>query len=107
MRAGLLREILIFQELKLIQSETGAAKKEYVTILTCKAYRKKQAMEVSRDGVSAMEQFTGHTIVFQTRYYPLIKENQRVEYQGRQYSIALLDKQMDNTYLITLTKIDK
>ncbi|WP_042372640.1 phage head closure protein [Bacteroides neonati] len=107
MRAGLLRELLVFKELKQVQSNSGAAKKEYVPILTCKAYRKKQATVVDRDGVNAMEQFTGCIIVFQTRYYPVIKENQRVEYQGRDYSISLLDKQGDNTYLITLTKIDK
>lgn len=107
MRAGLLRELLVFKELKQVQSNSGAAKKEYVPILTCKAYRKKQAAVVDRDGVNAMEQFTGHMLIFQVRYYPVIKDNHRVEYQGNDYSIILLDKQRDNTYLITLTKIDK
>lgn len=107
MRAGLLNETLIFKELKSEQSDSGATNKKYVPVLTCKAYRKKMATVVDKDGVNAMEQFTGRIIVFQVRYYPVIKENQQVEYQGRNYSITLLDRQRDNTYLVTLTKIDK
>lgn len=107
MRAGLLNETLVFKDLKDIKSPSGFVKKEYVAVLTCKAYRKKLATVVDRDGVNAMEQFTGRIIVFQVRYYPVIKENQQVEYQGRDYSITLLDRQRDNTYLVTLTKIDK
>lgn len=106
MRAGLLRETLIFKELKEVRSPTGFVKKEYVPALTCKAYKKKLSSVIG-DGVSAMEQFIGNTIVFQVRYYPVIKENQKVEYQGQDYSITLLDRQLDNTYLITLTKTDK
>lgn len=106
MRAGLLRETLIFKELKEVRSPTGFVKKEYAVVLTCKAYKKKLSSVIG-DGVNAMEQFIGNTIVFQVRYYPVIKENQKVEYQGKDYSITLLDRQRDNTYLITLTKTDK
>lgn len=105
MRAGLLRETLIFKELKEISSPSGFVKKEYVPILTCKAYKKKLSSVIG-DGVNAMEQFIGNTIVFQIRYNPTIKENQKVEYQGKDYSITLLDRQQDNTYLITLAKTD-
>lgn len=105
MRAGLLRDTLVFKELKAVQSASGAIKKEYVPVLTCKAYRRKQS--TSAEGVNAMEQYTGHIIVFQTRCYPWINENQRVEYQKNEYTITMIDKQMDNTYLLTLTKIDK
>lgn len=105
MRAGLLRETLIFKELKEVRSSSGFVKEEYVPILTCKTYKKKLSSVIG-DGVNAMEKFIGNTIVFQVRYYPVIKEDQRVEYQGKNYSITLLDRQRDNTYLITLTKID-
>lgn len=105
MRAGLLNETLSFKELKEVTSPSGFVKKEYVSVLTCKAYRVR--LSASAEGVNAMEQFTGHIIVFQVRCYPAIKENQRVEYQGKDYSITLLDRQRDNTYLVTLTKIDK
>lgn len=106
MRAGLLKETLIFKEWKEITTLSGFVKKEYVPILTCKAYKKKLSSVIG-DGVNAMEQFIGNAIVFQVRYYPVIKENQKVEYQGKDYTITMLDRQRDNTYLITLTKTDK
>lgn len=107
MRAGLLKETLVFKELKEITSSSGFVRKEYAPVLACKASRRKMSAVVDKDGVNAMEQFVGRMIVFQVRCYPVIKENQQVEYQGKDYSITLLDRQRDNTYLVTLTKIDK
>lgn len=105
MRAGLLRhEILDFQELQSTKSPSGATKKEYVSILKTRANRRKLTAVVNRDGVNASEQFIGNMIVVQVRFNPLIKENMRVIYQSKTYSIQLLDKQPDNTYLITLNK---
>ncbi len=106
MRAGLLTERLVFKELVQEKSATGAIRKEYKPVLTCRAYRKKLSAVVDRDGVNAMEQFIGQMIVFQVRYYPVIKESQRVEYQGRDYEIKLLDRQRDNTYVITVEKLN-
>lgn len=107
MRGGLLREILVFKEPKTMTGKSGFAKIEYVPFLTCRAYRKKLSSVVG-DGVNAMEEFIGNTIVFQLRYHPDIKENQLVEYQGREYKIILLDRRIkDNTYLITLSKINE
>ncbi|MEG1685858.1 MAG: phage head closure protein [Bacteroides sp.] len=106
MRAGLLRDRIYFKELREIRSPTGFVKKEYYNIFSCKAYRKKLST-VLGNGIDAMEEFIGNTIVFQIRYYPIIKNNQRVEYQGNEYDISLLDRQIDNTYIITLTKINK
>lgn len=105
MRAGLLRhEILDFQELQTTKSPSGATKKEYVSILKTRASKRKLTAVVEKDGVNASEQFIGNMIVVQVRFNPLIKENMRVLYHSRTYSIQLLDKQPDNTYLITLKK---
>lgn len=104
MRAGLLTETLEFQELQQIKSTTGSVKKEYVKILEARASRRKLTAVVDGDGVNASEQFIGNMIVFQVRYNPLIKENQLVVYQGVKYSIQLLDRKLDNTYIITLKK---
>lgn len=107
MRAGLLRETLIFKGLVSEQSPSGAIRKEYQPILTCKASRRKMSAVVDQSGVNAMEQFIGSIVVFQTRYYPTIKENQRVSWQGRDYEIKLLDyRKEDNSYLITLEKLN-
>lgn len=105
MNAGSLRhETLDFQELKTTKSPSGATKKEYVSILKTRASKRKLTAVVEKDGVNASEQFIGNMIVVQVRFNPLIKENMRVLYHGRTYSIDLLDLQPDNTYLITLKK---
>ncbi|WP_449039442.1 phage head closure protein [Parabacteroides goldsteinii] len=107
MRAGLLREILVFEELQSVTSPSGAVKKEYAKVYTCKGYKKKLSPIRDTNGINAMEEFTGNTLVFQMRYHPVINEKQRVLYQGYYYSISLLDRQIsDNTYLVTLLKIN-
>lgn len=105
MKAGLLREWLVFKAPEETRSPSGAVKKEYVEVFRCRANRRK--MSVLAGEVSAMEQFIGHTIIMQVRRYPLIKENLRVSYNGNEYSIKMINPQMgDNTLLLTLDKID-
>lgn len=45
------------------------------------------SLVVDKDGISAMEQFIGRTIVFQIRAYPIIKDSQRVVYMNNIYEI--------------------
>ena len=106
MRAGLLREILVFKELREHQSETGFVVKEYEEVFRCKGYRRKMSLVVDKDGISAMEQFIGRTIVFQIRAYPIIKDSQRVVYMNNIYEIKMIDPQMDNTLILTLGRVD-
>ena len=105
MRAGLLREILVFSEQVSTTSATGAVKKTYQEILTCKA--KKVNLNSSGDGVEAKEEFIGNVAIFQFRYNPAIKELQRVSWMGNKFTVKLLDPQPDNTYLATLIKINE
>lgn len=106
MRAGLLREILVFKELREHQSETGFVVKEYEEVIRCKGYRRKMSLVVDKDGISAMEQFIGRTIVFQVRAYPIIKDSQRVVYMNNIYEIKMIDPQRDNTLILTLGRVD-
>ena len=106
MRAGLLREILVFKELRAHQSETGFVVKEYEEVFRCKGYRRKMSLVVDKDGISAMEQFIGRTIVFQVRAYPIIKDSQRVVYMNNIYEIKMIDPQRDNTLILTLGRVD-
>lgn len=106
MRAGLLREILVFKELREHQSETGFVVKEYEEVFRCKGYRRKMSLVVAKDGISAMEQFIGRTIVFQIRAYPIIKDSQRVVYMNNIYEIKMIDPQRDNTLILTLGRVD-
>lgn len=107
MRTGLLREILIFKSPIETQSLSGFVKKEYKEVFRCRANRRKMSLIADKDGVSAMEQFIGHTLVFQVRNYPFIKENQHVIYNDNEYNLKMINPQIrDNSLLLTLEKID-
>lgn len=107
MRAGSLREILVFKAPVETKSPTGAVKKDYQEVYRCRACRRKMTLIADRDGVSAMEQFIGHTLVFQVRNYFVIKENLHVVYNGNEYLLKMVNPQLsDNTLLLTLEKID-
>lgn len=103
MRAGLLTELITFEEKRGVKTPFGSTEITYVPILTCKAYRKKLSAVLGKE-VNASEEFIANTIVFQTRQYPAINENLRVSYKGNTYRIRLLDPQTDRTYLITCAK---
>lgn len=107
MRAGLLREMLIFKSPVETRSPTGAIKKEYEEVFRCRASRRKMTLIADKDGVSAMEQFIGQTLVFQVRNYPTIKENQHVEYNSKEYNLKMITPQLnDNSLILTLDRID-
>lgn len=105
MRAGLLTETIHILELQKTTTETGFQKEEYVETHKIKAYRKKISSLVG-NGVNASEQFISNTLVFQVRKYPFLNENIHIKYGNNFYNITLLDPQMDNTYLITCSKIN-
>lgn len=103
MRAGLLRELIVFEEEAREETPFGSSRKIYRKVLTCKAYRKKLSAVLGKE-VNASEEFIENTIVFQVRYYPIITDKLRIIYNGNTYTIKLLDLQPDHTYLITCTK---
>lgn len=103
MRAGLLTERISLYEYQKKESDSGFETKEWVKLRDIKAYRKKLRALVG-DGVNANEEFISNTIVFQIRAYSFINENLRVEYNGVTYKIILLEKNPDNSYLMTCSK---
>lgn len=107
MRAGLLRDIVIFKEPIEVRTDTGGVRTEYRQVLKCRAYKKRFSNGTDKDKVDALKEFFGHFGVIQVRYHPLIKEDQILEFRGVDYKIILLDKQYDNTYLINVNKINK
>lgn len=105
MQAGLLRERLTFKESVDVTTPSGFKKKGYVPILTAKAYKKKSS-GVERE--QAKEMFNSISLTFLLRYNPLIKDTQIVEYNGSDYTISFLDKNIkDNSLEIILNKKDK
>ncbi|MFV0326885.1 MAG: head-tail adaptor protein [Bacteroides xylanisolvens] len=106
MRAGELREKLEFYELQTVENPvTGSRKEKYVFLLYARAAKRRLTAVVNPDGISASEKFIGNIIVFQVRYNPRIKENQRIVYENQKYDIKLLDRQ-GNSYIITLHKVN-
>ena len=106
MRAGLLRDKISFLELTEIRTESGFKKKEYTNVLTTRCSRRKLSAQYG-DGLNANEEFIANTVVVQVRFNRLIKEKQRVDYNSKKWNIILIDKQADNSLMITLSKINE
>jgi SPP1 family predicted phage head-tail adaptor len=106
MRAGLLTETIRIYELLKYTDETGEEIKEYNETHKIKAHRKKLSASVG-NGINANEEFIANTLVFQTRKYSFLNENMRIKYKDNFYNVILLDPQIDNTYLITCSKVNE
>lgn len=104
MRAGLLREVVVFKEPTTIRTPTGASKTEYVPVYRCRMYKRRLTVATDKDAVDAKETFYGHTGIFQVRYSPKINDRQIVEFRGNEYRIDLLDRRPDNSYYVYVTK---
>lgn len=106
MRAGLLKEKLTFLDEVKTSSSSGAPVKQWNAVYSCKAFKRQTSASIG-DGLNAKELFVNYNLVFQVRYNPLISDSQRVEYRGRMYKIVPpLDYRQDNTYIITLNRVD-
>lgn len=106
MRAGLLTERIAIYELQRKTSDSGAVKKEYVVTHKICAYRRKLSASVG-NGIDANEEFIANILVFQTRKYSFLNEDMRIKYGNHSYKIILIDKQSDNSYLITCSKVNE
>jgi len=105
MRAGLLRDVAVFSKLVITTSVSGAKKRSYEDYLTTRCCKKKLSSALG-NGVNIHEEFIANSLVIQVRYNPLIISTDRVLYNGTLFSVTLLDRQVDNTYLVTLTKVN-
>lgn len=107
MRAGLLREKLVFRMLTNEQSPSGAISQVYREIYRCRAYRQRTRLIINNGAIDAHELFNGNRIVFQVRYAPKIREGLRVSYAGREYSLVNVEPKYDRTLLLTIEKINE
>lgn len=106
MRSGLLTETIAIHQEQTTKSASGAVRKEYVETHRIKAYRKKLSAAVG-SGVNASEEFIANTLVFQVWRYSFLNDRVRIKYGGHMYKIIMLDRQLDNSYLITCTKVNE
>jgi len=103
MRAGLLTETISLYKAKSFINETGEKCKIWVKLKDIRA-RKRSLKVIAGGGINANEEFIGDTIVFQVRAYPFIDENLRFSYKDKTYKIILMDRQSDNSFIITGSK---
>ncbi len=105
MRAGLLKEILVFESPTKQETDSGFVRSGYAEIFRCRARRVKQHA-VLDDEESAREVFMGQTAVFQTRKYPQITYDCRVRWGGALWLIKMIEPE-SNELTLTLRKIDE
>lgn len=104
MRAGLMRDVLVFEAPVEETTASGARKKTYSVVFQCRAQRKNQKT-VGGDE-QAKELFLGQMVTFVTRKYPKITYNCRVRWMDCLWEIKLIEPMKDEITL-TLKKIDK
>lgn len=87
MRAGRMRETLIFLELKETQTPSGAVKKEWTEVYKCRAMYKRASPVYDKDGVNAKELFRGDNIYMIVRMADAVNDLLRVKHNGIMYEI--------------------
>lgn len=103
MRAGLLRERILFQKKEVTQSKSGAEVVSYSTILSTKCHKLKESNIGSE--VNAEEEFYGTSVRIQVRSNPVLVEATQAIFRGNRYRIVLQDNIIqDRSIIITLRK---
>lgn len=103
MRAGLLKETLIFEAPEEKETTWGNTSKEYNEVFRCRAYRKKQSIVTGDE--NAKEQFIGQMTVMLVRKYPQITYNCRVKWAQCTWEIKMIEPH-DNELTLTLKKLN-
>ena len=108
MRAGAMRETLVFSEHTETQSASGAVVKNWVEKYRCKAMIKRSSPVFDKDGVEAKEEYTGVNMYFIVRMASVIHEKMRVKYGSYQYEILLMEPNYsDRTLLIQTRRVNE
>lgn len=102
-RAGSLKETLIFEALTKEKTPSGAISKEYKEVFRCRAYRKKQSIVTGDE--NAKELFIGQMAVMLVRKYPQINYNCRVKWAECTWEIKMIEPH-DNELTLTLKKLN-
>lgn len=103
MRAGSLKETLIFEAPEEKETTWGNTSKEYNEVFRCRAYRKKQSIIAGDE--NAKEVFLGQMVIFLTRKYPQITYNCRVIWAQSTWEIKMIEPH-DNELTLTLKKLN-
>ena len=108
MRAGAMRETLVFSEHTETQTASGAVVKTWVEKYTCRAMIKRSSPVFDKDGLEAKEEYTGVNMYFIVRMASVIHEKMRVKYGSYQYEILLMEPNYsDRTLLIQTRRVNE
>lgn len=108
MRAGAMRENLIFTEYTETQSSSGAVVKRWVEKYRCKAMIKRSSPVFDKDGVEAKEEYSGVNLYFIVRMADVIHEKMRVKHGAYRYEILLMEPNYsDRTLLIQTRRVNE
>ena len=108
MRAGAMRETLVFSEHTETQTASGAVVKNWVEKYRCKAMIKRSSPVFDKDGVEAKEEYTGVNMYFIVRMASVIHEKMRVKHGSYQYEILLMEPNYsDRTLLIQTRRVNE
>lgn len=100
MNAGILRTPIKVYGKEKRKTLSGFEEEHDVLLYEPRAYIRKQMQSYDKDGVQAMEQFFGSTLVFKVRTYTRLGEAKEVEYKGKRYYIVQQQEQYDRTVLL-------
>lgn len=103
-RAGLLKETLIFEALTKEETPWGNVRKEYNEVFRCRAQRKKQSIITGDE--NAKEQFVGQMTVMLVRKYSQIDYSCHVKWAGCTWEIKMIEPS-GNELTLTLKKINE
>lgn len=102
MRAGLLRYPIIFLQENSVQSDSGAIRKEFTTMLSTRCEKIRQSPTVGNE-VNAKEVFYENTVQVRLRNNALIAECGHCLFQNRTYRIVMKDDSIkERTTTLTL-----
>lgn len=104
MQAGLLKYSISFLQLTTSKDVYGAVTKTWQTALTTKCARHKS--RTNGMSIDAMEEFIQGTVVVQVRNNAFINDKQRFDFGNYRYRITLIERQDDNTLMITGTRLN-
>lgn len=108
MRAGRMRDKLTFLQCTETQTPSGAVKKTWEPVYTCRAEYKRSSPVWDKDGTEAKEVFQGVTIYFFIRRTNRVTELMRVRYGAFLYEIYLIEPYYDdNTLRLTLRRVNE
>lgn len=106
MNAGILKTPIKLYGKERAKTASGYEEERLVLLYEPRAYIRKQMQSYDKDGVQALEQFFGSTIVFKVRNFSRLSECCECDYKGQRYSIVQQQEQYDRTTLLVCKRKD-